>query len=108
MSQFLFSISTGSNSTYQQFTTKEDFEDFTNIKPPDSFPSIRMPYSGELVKRGQVGSASCGSTVPQDPAHCATARKPNASERGFDLSVLEQRVKSTVVAVVRCQNIWGE
>ena len=108
MSQFLFSISTGSNSTYQQFTTKKDFEDFTNIKPPDNFPSIGMPYSGELVKRRQAGSASCGSTVPQDPAHCATARKPNASERGFDLSVLEQRVKSTVVAVVRCQNIWGE
>ena len=67
-----------------------------------------MPCSGALVKRGQAGSARCGSTVPQDPSHCATARKPNALERGFDLSKLEQRVKSTVVAVVRCQNIWGE
>ena len=104
----MFSISAGSNSTYQQFTTKKDFKDFTNIKPPDNFPSIGMPYSGELVKRGQAGSASCGSTVPQGPAHCATARNPNTSERGFDLSVLDQRVKSTVVAVVRCQNIWGE
>ena len=104
----MFSISARSNSTYQQFTTEKDFEDFTNIKPPDNFPSIGMPYSGELVKRGQAGSASCGSTAPQDPAHCATARNPNTSERGFDLSVLDQRVKSTVVAVVRCQNIWGE
>ena len=104
----MFSILTGSNSTYQQFTTKKDFEDFTNIKPPDSFPSIGMPCSEELVKRVQAGSASCGSTVPQDPAHCPTARKPNSSEGGIDLSVLEQRVKSTVVAVVRFQNIWGE
>ena len=67
-----------------------------------------MPRSGALVKRGQAGFASCSSTVPQDQAHCATARKTNASEIGFDLSVLEQRVKSTVVAVVRCENISGE
>ena len=67
-----------------------------------------MPRSGALVKRGQVGSASGGSTVPQDQAHCAITRKPNTSEQGFDLSVLEQRVKSTVVAVVLSQNIWGE
>ena len=104
----MFQILTGSNSTYQQFTTEKDFEDFTNIEPPDNFPAIEMPCSGALVKRGQAGSARCGSTVPQDPSHCATARKPNALERGFDLSKLEQRVKSTVVAVVRCQNIWGE
>ena len=67
-----------------------------------------MPRPGVLVKREQAEFASCGSTVPQDQAHCATARKTNASEQGFDLSVLEQRVKSTVVAVVRCQNISGE
>ena len=67
-----------------------------------------MPRSGALVKRGQAGFASCSSTVPQDQAHCATARKMNASEIGFDFSVLEQRVKSTVVTVVRCQNIRGE
>ena len=67
-----------------------------------------MPRSGALVKRRQAGFASCGSTVPHDQAHCATARKPDASEQGFDFSVLEQRVKSTVVAVVRSQNIWGE
>ena len=108
ISHFLFSILTGSNSTYQQFTTKKDFEDFTNVKPPDSFPSIGMPCFEELVKRGQAGFASCGSTVPQDPAHWATTRKPNPSEGGVDLSVLEQRVRSAVVAVVRCQNIWGE
>ena len=67
-----------------------------------------MPRSGALVKREQAEFASCGSTVPQDQGHCATARKTNASEQGFDLSVLEQRVKSTVVAVVPCQNISGE
>jgi len=80
---------TGSNSTYQQFTTKKDFKDFTNSKPPYNF--IRMPRSGALAKRGKAGSASCGSTVAQDHAYYATARKPNASERGNALQLFQKQ-----------------
>ncbi|KAM7434811.1 Netrin receptor unc5c [Porites harrisoni] len=80
---------TGSNSTYQQFTTKKDFKDFTNSKQPYNF--IRMPRSGALAKRGKAGSASCGSTVAQDHAHYATARKPNVSERGNALQLFQKQ-----------------
>ena len=84
-------ILTGSNSTYQQFTTKKDLQDLTNSKPPDNFPSTGMPRSGALVKRRKAGFASCGSTVQQDHAHCATARKQNASERGNTIQTFQKQ-----------------
>ena len=55
-----------------------------------------MPRSGALAKRGKAGSASCGSTVAQDHAHYATARKPNASERGNALQLFQKQQSQEV------------
>ena len=75
----------------QQFTTKKNLQDLTNSKPPDNFPSTGMPRSGALVKRRKAGFASCVSTVQQDHAHCATARKPTASERANTIQIFQKQ-----------------
>ena len=55
-----------------------------------------MPRSGALVKRRKAGFASCGSTVQQDHVHCATSRKPNASERGNTIQIFQKQSSQEV------------